>query len=202
MFWDFDSVSSWLSTIERENPFSQEKILGLKRLVRYDGFLIYYFLRRSIEAIMSKRKSHNKNSTTLLREVDVERKWYIFDAEGKTLGRFASEVTKVLRGKNKPTFTRNIDCGDGVIIINADKIYLSGSKEVQKEYHRYTGHIGGLKTTTFEEMIQRHPTRVLQLAISRMLPRTRLRQRYMKRLKIYAGEAHDHQAQKPIKANI
>ena len=151
---------------------------------------------------MSKRKNHDKNSTTLLREADVERKWYIFDANGKTLGRFASEVAKVLRGKNKPTFTRNIDCGDGVIIINADKIHLSGSKEVQKEYHRYTGHIGGLKTTTFEEMIQRHPTRVLQLAVSRMLPRTRLRQKYMKRLKIYAGDAHDHQAQKPITANI
>ncbi len=128
---------------------------------------------------------------------DVERKWYVVDAEGKTLGRLASKVAAILRGKHKPTFTPHVDCGDYVIIVNAEKIQVTGKKRTDKVYYRHSGYPGGLKATTFEQMIARRPERVLELAIKGMLPHNRLGRRMYRKLKVYAGPEHPHAAQKP-----
>lgn len=137
-----------------------------------------------------------------LKEADVKRNWFILDATGKTLGRFASEITKILRGKHKPTFTSFIDGGDGVIIINADKIAVTGNKEATKEYIHYTGGIGGLRRTPYRVMLARHPERIIQRAVEAMMPRTRLANAQLKRLRIFAGAEHNMSAQKPINATI
>lgn len=128
---------------------------------------------------------------------DVERKWYVVDAEGKTLGRLASKVAAILRGKHKPTFTPHVDCGDYVIIVNAEKIQVTGKKRTDKVYYRHSGYPGGLKATTFEQMIARRPERVLELAIKGMLPHNRLGRQMYRKLKVYAGPEHPHAAQKP-----
>ena len=127
----------------------------------------------------------------------VERKWYVVDATGYTLGRLASEVAKVLRGKNKPIFTPHIDTGDYVVIINADKVNVTGGKEQKKVYYRHTGFVGGLKSDTFESLIEKHPAEPLRLAIKGMLPHGRLGRALMDNLKIYAGADHPHTAQNP-----
>lgn len=127
----------------------------------------------------------------------VERKWYVVDANGKTLGRLASRIASILRGKHKPVFTPHVDTGDFVIVVNADKVVLTGRKLDKKVYYRHTGHPGGIKSQTAREMLQRHPERVIWLAVRRMLPNTTLGRRQLRKLKVYAGPEHPHQAQKP-----
>ncbi|HLN61756.1 MAG TPA: 50S ribosomal protein L13 [Symbiobacteriaceae bacterium] len=133
---------------------------------------------------------------------NVERKWYVVDAEGKTLGRLASQVAAILRGKHKPTFTPHTDCGDFVIIINAEKVHLTGKKLSDKVYLRHTGYPGGQKRTTAGEMLERRPTRVLELAIKGMLPHNKLGADMYRHLKVYAGAEHPHAAQQPTTLEI
>ena len=127
----------------------------------------------------------------------VERKWYVVDATGYTLGRLASEVAKVLRGKNKPIFTPFIDTGDYVIITNADKIKVTGKKLEQKVYYRHSDYVGGMKETTLKEMLNKKPERVIELAVKGMLPKGPLGREMYKKLFVYAGPDHKHAAQKP-----
>ena len=127
----------------------------------------------------------------------VERKWYVVDADGATLGRLASEVAAVLRGKNKPIFTPHVDCGDYVIVINADKIAVSGKKMEQKVYYSHSLYVGGMKETTLREMMAKKPEKVIEKAVKGMLPKGPLGEQMYKKLHVYAGENHNHQAQKP-----
>ena len=132
----------------------------------------------------------------------VVRKWFTFDATGKTLGRFAAEISKVLRGKHRPEFTPSVDCGDGVIVINADKIKVTGSKRVQKQYRYYTGSMSGLREVTFDTMQARHPDYIITHAVKGMMPKTRLARAQMKHLRVFAGEQHKMDAQQPIQVQI
>lgn len=127
----------------------------------------------------------------------IERKWYVVDAEGCTLGRLSSEVAKVLRGKNKPVFTPHIDTGDYVIVVNADKIAVTGRKLEQKMYYHHSGYVGGLKETTLKEMMAKKPEKVIELAVKGMLPKGPLGRKMFKKLHVYAGPEHAHTAQKP-----
>ena len=127
----------------------------------------------------------------------VERKWYVVDADGQTLGRLASEVAKVLRGKNKPIYTPHIDTGDYVIVVNADKIKVTGKKLDQKIYYRHSDYVGGMKETTLREMMDKKPERVIELAVKGMLPKGPLGRAMIKKLHVYAGPEHNHAAQKP-----
>ncbi len=127
----------------------------------------------------------------------IERKWYVIDAEGKTLGRLASEAAKILRGKNKPTFTPHIDTGDYVIIVNAEKIKVSGKKLDQKIYYHHSRYVGGMKETTLREMLAKKPEKVVELAVKGMLPKGPLGRDMYRKLNVYAGPEHNHQAQKP-----
>ena len=127
----------------------------------------------------------------------IERKWYVEDATGYTLGRLASEVAKILRGKNKPIFTPFIDTGDYVIITNADKIKVTGKKLEQKVYYRHSDYVGGMKETTLKEMLNKKPERVIELAVKGMLPKGPLGREMYKKLFVYAGPDHKHAAQKP-----
>ncbi len=127
----------------------------------------------------------------------IERKWYVVDAEGRTLGRLSSEVAKVLRGKNKPIFTPHVDTGDNVIVINADKIAVTGKKLDQKVYYHHSGFVGGMKETTLREMLAKKPERVIELAVKGMLPKGPLGRKMIKKLHVYAGPEHAHAAQKP-----
>ncbi|MBS4197897.1 50S ribosomal protein L13 [Bacillus sp. FJAT-49732] len=136
-------------------------------------------------------------TTYMAKASEIERKWYVVDAEGKTLGRLASEVASILRGKHKPTFTPHVDTGDHVILINADKIELTGKKLSDKIYYRHSGFAGGLKTRTAGEMRAKYPTKMLELAIKGMLPKGSLGRQMGKKLHVYAGSEHPHQAQKP-----
>ncbi|MCR4750544.1 MAG: 50S ribosomal protein L13 [Lachnospiraceae bacterium] len=127
----------------------------------------------------------------------IDRKWYVVDAEGQTLGRLASEVAKVLRGKNKPIFTPHIDCGDYVIIINADKVTVTGKKLDQKIYYHHSDYVGGMKETTLREKMNKKPEEVVELAVKGMLPKGPLGRQMYKKLFVYAGSEHNHAAQKP-----
>ena len=127
----------------------------------------------------------------------IERKWYVVDAEGQTLGRLAAEVAKVLRGKNKPEFTPHIDTGDNVIVINAEKIKVTGKKLDQKVYYHDSDYVGGMKETTLREMMAKKPEQVIELAVKGMLPKGPLGRTMIKKLHVYAGAEHAHQAQKP-----
>jgi large subunit ribosomal protein L13 len=128
---------------------------------------------------------------------EIEREWYIVDAEGQTLGRLASEIAKVLRGKHKPIYTPHLDTGDYVIVVNAEKIHVTGRKRDQKMYHHHSGYPGGLTSVTLREQLKRHPTRVIRSAVKGMLPHNRLGRAMLKKLKVYAGDAHPHEAQQP-----
>ena len=128
----------------------------------------------------------------------IDRKWYVVDAEGKTLGRLASEVAKVLRGKNKPIFTPHIDTGDYVIVVNADKIKVTGKKLEQKIYYNHSDYVGGMKETTLAEMMAKKPEKVIELAVKGMLPKGPLGRSMIKKLHVYAGPEHAQQAQKPV----
>ena len=127
----------------------------------------------------------------------IERKWYVVDAEGQTLGRLASEVAKVLRGKNKPEYTPHVDTGDYVIVINADKIKVTGKKLDQKMYYHHSDYVGGLKEATLREMMQKKPEKVIELAVKGMLPKGPLGREMYTKLFVYAGPDHKHEAQKP-----
>ena len=127
----------------------------------------------------------------------VEKKWYVVDASGMVLGRLASEVASVLRGKNKPEFTPNVDTGDYVVVVNADKIKVTGKKLDQKIYYRHSDYVGSLKETTLKEMLAKHPERVIEFAVKGMLPKGPLGREMMTKLHVYAGAEHPHAAQKP-----
>ena len=127
----------------------------------------------------------------------IERKWYVVDAEGKTLGRLESEVAKVLRGKNKPVFTPHVDTGDYVIIVNAEKVSVTGKKLDQKIYYHHSDYVGGMKETTLREMMAKKPEKVLELAVKGMLPKGPLGRSIIKKLHVYAGPEHNNAAQKP-----
>jgi large subunit ribosomal protein L13 len=128
---------------------------------------------------------------------DVQRKWYVVDAAGQTLGRLASQVAHVLRGKHKPVYSPSVDVGDYVIVVNAEKIQVTGRKLDQKMYYRYSGYPGGLKELTLRNLLKKHPTRVIEHAVRGMLPKNRLGRRMFKHLKVYAGPEHPHEAQQP-----
>ena len=127
----------------------------------------------------------------------VERKWYVVDAEGQTLGRLTSEIAKVLRGKNKPIYTPHVDTGDYVIVINADKIQVTGKKLDQKIYYHHSDYVGGMKETTLRVMLDKKPTEVIRLAVKGMLPKGTLGRHMLDKLHVYAGPEHNHAAQKP-----
>ncbi|WP_196593120.1 50S ribosomal protein L13 [Pectinatus sottacetonis] len=136
-------------------------------------------------------------TTFMANSQNVERKWYIVDAEGQTVGRLAAEVAKVLRGKNKPTFTPHVDTGDFVIIINAEKVVFSGKKLIKKTYFRHSGYPGGTTFTPAGQMLEKQPVKVLESAIRGMLPKNRLGAQMYRKLSVYAGAQHPHAAQKP-----
>jgi large subunit ribosomal protein L13 len=133
----------------------------------------------------------------MARPLEVERKWYVVDAEGKHLGRLATEIVRVLRGKNKPQYTPHVDVGDFVVVVNADRVAVTGRKAEQRVYRRHSGYPGGMKETSYEQMLARKPTDVLRKAVYGMMPKTRLARKQFKKLKIYAGPEHPHTAQDP-----
>ncbi|MEO2066407.1 MAG: 50S ribosomal protein L13 [Desulfurobacteriaceae bacterium] len=135
--------------------------------------------------------------TFMQRKEDVQRDWYLVDATGKTLGRLASEIAKILMGKHKPTYTPHVDGGDFVVVVNAEKIFVTGKKLDKKIYYKHTLYPGGLKETPLRKMLQEKPEEVIRLAVRGMLPKNKLRDRRMKRLKVYAGPEHPHKAQNP-----
>ena len=136
-------------------------------------------------------------SSTLAKPQEVERKWYVIDAEGRNLGRMASEVASILRGKKKPTFTPHVDCGDYIIVINAEEVAVTGKKRQEKIYKRHTGYPGGLRETTFEQLLNKAPEEIIRHAVKGMMPNGKLGRQMFKKLKVYAGPEHEHQAQKP-----
>ena len=135
--------------------------------------------------------------TVSIRHEDVERAWYVVDAENMVLGRLASEVAKILRGKHKPIYTAHVDTGDYVIIVNADKVVLTGNKWSQKLYRWHTGYPGGFREVPAEKMRERRPERIVELAVRGMLPKTKLGRAMIKKMKVYASSDHPHAAQKP-----
>lgn len=136
-------------------------------------------------------------NTFSAKKEDVDRKWFVVDAEDKVLGRLASQISSILRGKHKPVFTRHVDTGDHVVVINAAKIRLTGRKWNQKVYHRHSQYPGGLKKITAGRMRNEHPERIVELAVWGMMPHNRLGRQMMKKLRVYAGAEHPHSAQKP-----
>ncbi|WP_031517155.1 50S ribosomal protein L13 [Desulfofalx alkaliphila] len=135
--------------------------------------------------------------TFMAKPEEVQRKWYVIDAQGKTLGRLATEAARILRGKHKPTYTPHVDTGDHVIVINAEKVVLTGNKLQQKKYYRHSGYPGGLKATPYSEMMKKKPETVVEKAIFGMMPHNRLGAKAAKKLKVYRGAEHPHQAQQP-----
>ena len=142
-------------------------------------------------------RKEDEMSSFIAKPAEVERKWYVVDAEGKNLGRMASQIAAILRGKNKPTYTPHVDCGDYVIVINAEKVEVTGKKRKEKIYKRHTGYPGGLREMTFEQMMEKHPTEVVRHAVKGMMPNGKLGRQMYKKLKVYAGPEHEHAAQKP-----
>jgi len=129
---------------------------------------------------------------------EITREWYLVDAEGKTLGRLATQIADTLRGKRKPQFTPHVDTGDFVIVVNAEKVHVTGNKLDQKRYYRHSGYPGGLRSRTLREQLERRPTEVLRVAVKGMLPKNRLARQQITKLKIYAGPEHPHEAQAPV----
>ena len=133
---------------------------------------------------------------------DVERSWFVVDAQDQTLGRLATRIATVLRGKHKPSYTPHVDCGDYVVVVNADKVRVSGRKLDQKFYYRHSGYPGGLKSVTLRRQLEIFPERVLEAAVRGMLPKNRLGRKMFKKLKVYAGPTHPHQAQEPKQLDL
>lgn len=142
-----------------------------------------------------------KKSTRYAKAGEVERNWVLIDAEGATLGRLATKAAMILRGKNKPQYTPNADTGDFVVIVNADKVVLTGNKADQKRYWRYSGYLGGLKFESFREAMAKHPERVIEHAVKGMLPKSTLGRAQGMKLKVYAGPEHPHTAQNPVQVD-
>lgn len=140
--------------------------------------------------------------TFVTKPAEVEHSWYIVDAEGQTLGRLASKIAAILRGKHKPIYTPSVDCGDYVIVLNAEKIHVTGRRMDQKRYYRHSGYPGGLSEISLRDQLQKHPTRPVELAIKGMLPKNKLGRKMFKKLKVYAGPEHPHEAQQPVKMDI
>ncbi|MEL6367794.1 MAG: 50S ribosomal protein L13 [Pseudomonadota bacterium] len=140
--------------------------------------------------------------TFAAKPAEVRRDWYLVDAADKTLGRLATEIALRLRGKHKPVYTPNVDTGDYIIVINAEKVRVTGNKRTDKMYHRHTGYIGSLKSMSFEKLIDHAPERAIQFAVKGMLPKNSLGRQMIKKLRVYAGGEHDHQAQQPIPLEI
>jgi len=136
--------------------------------------------------------------TFVTKPAEVERSWYVVDAEGQTLGRLASKIAEILRGKHKPIYSPSVDCGDYVIVINAEKIHVTGNRMDQKKYYRHSGYPGGITEITLRAQLDKFPTRVIESAVKGMLPKNVLGRQMMKKLKIYAGPEHQHQAQQPV----
>jgi len=151
---------------------------------------------------MKKSISKNLRITKFAKKEEIPQKWYIIDAENKVLGRLASEIAKRIRGKHNPKFTPNTDTGDWIIVINAEKVKLTGKRADLKEYITHSGYPGGQKVRTFNEMIKKHPEKVIELAVGRMLPKTILGRKLKHKLKVYCGTNHPHNAQKPEVLNI
>ena len=143
-----------------------------------------------------------KKSTQYAKPGEVERKWLLVDADGVTLGRLATKVAMILRGKDKPQFTPHTDTGDFVVVVNADKVVLTGNKAASKRYYRHSGYLGGLKSESYEEAMAKHPERVIEHAVKGMLPKTTLGRQQLRKLKVYAGPEHPHQAQNPVKIEL
>jgi len=135
--------------------------------------------------------------TYVTKPSEVEREWFVVDAEGKTLGRLATEIARILRGKHKPNYSPSVDVGDYVIVVNAERVQVTGRKLDQKIYYRHSGYPGGLKQIALRDLLARHPTRVIEHAVRGMLPKNALGRRMFKKLKVYAGPEHPHQAQRP-----
>ena len=135
--------------------------------------------------------------TYIPKQNEIEQKWWLIDADGMVVGRLAAEIAKILRGKNKVYFTPHLDCGDFVVVVNADKVVLTGRKEEQKIYQKYSGYMGGLREDSAAEVRAKHPTHLVKQAVWGMLPKGRLGRSQFRKLKVYAGEDHPHQAQKP-----
>lgn len=151
---------------------------------------------------MSFSKNEKLMKTVFAKKEDVQRKWYVVDAEGKVLGRLASRVASILRGKHLPTYTPHVDTGDHVIIINADKVTLTGKKLEGKVYFHHTGYIGGIKSITARKLMEKKPTEVVYHAVKGMLPKNSLGRQMIKKLKVYSGSAHPHNAQLPEKLEV
>ncbi|MGB5564594.1 MAG: 50S ribosomal protein L13 [Sedimenticolaceae bacterium] len=142
------------------------------------------------------------NTTVSAKPAEVRREWLLVDAEGKTLGRLASEIARRLRGKHKPIFTPHVDTGDYIVVVNAEKVAVTGNKLTDKMYHHHTGYIGNLKSISLEKLLQKAPERVIETAVRGMLPRNPLGRAMMKKLRIFAGPEHTHQAQQPKPLDI
>ena len=140
--------------------------------------------------------------TYVPKNTDIDRRWYVVDADGKVLGRLASEIAQVLRGKHKPMFTPHLDTGDYVVVINADKVRLTGNKAEDKAYFRHSGYMGGEKFIPFKDMLEKHPDRVIELAVKGMLPKNNLGRLMRRKLKVYAGPNHPHEAQQPERLEV
>ena len=138
------------------------------------------------------------NKTYVTKPAEIVRSWHVVDAEGQTLGRMASEIAKILRGKHKPIFSPGVDCGDYVIVINAEKIHVTGRRLDQKMYYRHSGYMGGLTEISLRDQLKRYPNRVIESAVRGMLPRSKLGRKMIKKLKVYAGDEHPHEAQQPV----
>lgn len=137
------------------------------------------------------------NTTHSVKASEIERKWYVIDADGKVVGRLAAEVAKLLKGKHKPTYTTNLDVGDFVVVVNTDKMVMTGNKMEDKIYRRHTGYIGNMKELQAKDMMEKDSTQVLMLAVKGMLPKNSLGRKMLTKLRVYAGEAHEQTAQKP-----
>ena len=150
--------------------------------------------------VMTKYK--NKYVTSSAKTTDVNKEWFLVDASGALLGRMASKIAKIIRGKHKTNYTPHLDCGDNVVVINADKIKLSGNKWEQKEYVRHTGYPGGRRVTMAKDLLEKHPTRLVEKAVKGMLPKTKLGRAINKNLYVYSGESHQQVAQNPKLLNL
>lgn len=144
----------------------------------------------------------NSFKTYSAKPSDIERDWYVVDAENLVVGRLASQVATILRGKHKPQFTPHVDTGDFVVVVNAEKISVTGSKRTEKKYYRHSGYPGGIKERTLTEMLERRPEEVIRKAVKGMLPRNRLARKQLTKLKVYAGPEHPHAAQQPVPMQI
>ncbi len=140
--------------------------------------------------------------TVSMNKETAENNWYVIDAEGKTLGRMAAEIAHRLRGKHKPEYTPHVDTGDYIVVVNAEKVSVTGKKTTDKLYHRHSGYPGGLKTRTFNEMVEKAPEDIITLAVKGMMPRTPLGRAMLRKLKVYAGAEHPHGAQNPAELNL